>query len=105
MSQPKKSPTSPNKTETLIQAHLVIRGRVQGVGYRFFAQDTAEHHGLQGWVRNLPNGEVEAQVQGLRPVIELWVEDLKKGPPVARVESVDVDWRPCAAPFSGFEIR
>jgi acylphosphatase len=74
-------------------ARLVIHGRVQGVGYRFFAQDVAATLGLAGWVRNLPDGNVEVLAEGSRPAIEALVEKLQKGPSMARVESVIVDWQ------------
>jgi acylphosphatase len=86
-------------------AHVLVKGRVQGVGYRFFAQETAEAHGLQGWVRNLPDGGVEAEAEGPRPALESWVQELRRGPSLARVDSVQVDWRPPARQFSGFLIR
>jgi len=86
-------------------AHVRVQGRVQGVGYRFFAQEAAEAHGLKGWVRNVPGGQVEAEVEGPRAAIENFLEDLRKGPPIARVEAVQVDWHPPAAQFQEFEIR
>src|SRR3989442_1130227 len=63
-------------------AHVLIRGRVQGVGFRFFAQDAAETHGLKGWVRNLPGGNVELEVEGPRSAFLLFVE-------ASRRDSVD----------------
>ena len=85
--------------------HVVIQGRVQGVGFRFFAQETAVAHGLKGWVRNRPGGEVEAEAEGELAAIEKWLEDLRKGPPLARVDSLQVDWRPVIQPSPNFEIR
>ncbi|OGR90615.1 MAG: hypothetical protein A2992_00165 [Elusimicrobia bacterium RIFCSPLOWO2_01_FULL_59_12] len=92
------------KTETAA-AHVLIKGRVQGVGYRFFAQDAAEPFALKGWVRNLPGGDVECVVEGPRLAIERFLEELRKGPPVARVDAVQVDWRPAAGQLAGFTIR
>jgi acylphosphatase len=74
-------------------AHLLIRGRVQGVGYRFFVQDVARALGLAGWVRNLPDGNVEAFAEGSRPAIEMFIEKLEQGPSMAHVESIAVDWQ------------
>ena len=88
-----------------IAAHIVIRGRVQGVGYRFFAQDLAESLGLVGWVRNCPDGTVESYVEGTRPAIEDFIHRLEEGPSMARVESASVDWRPALGADASFSIR
>jgi len=69
--------------------HLKIRGRVQGIGYRWFVQQTAQRLQIEGWVRNLPDGSVEAQAQGPAEPLSSFIEELKNGHPYARVESVD----------------
>ena len=84
--------------------HILVRGRVQGVGYRYFAQDEAEVLGLFGWVRNLPDGEVEGFAEGPKIRLEQWIERLKKGPPSARVEQVAVDWQTPQKTYSSFSI-
>jgi acylphosphatase len=85
--------------------HLVVKGYVQGVGYRFFVQRTAEAAGLTGWVRNLPSGNVEAEAEGERLAIERWIETLKKGPWMARVERIDLTWLASCPHYSDFTIR
>jgi acylphosphatase len=69
--------------------HLIIRGRVQGVGYRAFVEYTALDHGLAGWVRNRRDGGVEAVVAGPSTVVAQLVEACRRGPPGARVDGVD----------------
>jgi acylphosphatase len=69
--------------------HLVIRGRVQGVGYRAFAEYTALDHGLTGWVRNRRDGAVEAVLAGPASAVAQVVEAYRRGPPGARVDSID----------------
>ena len=69
--------------------HLVIRGRVQGVGYRAFVEDAAFDHGLAGWVRNRRNGDVEAVFAGPPAAINEVTDACRRGPPGARVDSVD----------------
>jgi acylphosphatase len=69
--------------------HLVIRGRVQGVGYRAFAEYTAFGHGLAGWVRNRRDGAVEAVLAGPAAAVAQVVEAYRRGPPGARVERID----------------
>jgi acylphosphatase len=69
---------------------LTIRGRVQGVGYRAWAADTARALGLTGWVRNRTDGTVEAVATGDDDAIERFVAACRTGPRVARVTAVDV---------------
>ena len=70
--------------------HIVARGRVQGVGYRAFVEDTALRLGLEGWVRNRRDGTVEAVVCGDDDLVERLVAACRRGPPAAHVEAVDV---------------
>jgi acylphosphatase len=85
--------------------HLHVQGRVQGVGFRYFAQEAAEVLGLSGWARNLPNGEVEAYAEGARDILEEWIRRLHQGPPLARVEAVQAAWPPAQGLLQGFSIR
>lgn len=75
-------------------AHLrcLVTGRVQGVGFRFFVQREARKLGLTGWVRNLPTGEVELEASGDRSDLEMLLRHLEQGPPLSRVDRVDVHW-------------
>jgi acylphosphatase len=86
-------------------ADIIIEGRVQGVGYRNYAQRRAELAGLVGYVMNLKDGRVRARVEGPRSVIEEYVRALKKGPPLSNVETVTVRWLPPTNRFAGFDIR
>lgn len=70
--------------------HLLVSGRVQGVGYRYFARDAARALGLGGWVRNVRGGGVEVEVEGEREVIDRFIEGLRQGPPLSRVLGVEV---------------
>ncbi|MFQ4141789.1 acylphosphatase [Chlorogloeopsis sp. ULAP02] len=76
----------------LIRAHVFISGRVQGVGYRFATVDTASQLGLSGWVRNLPDGRVEAVFEGVREVVEEMIRWCHQGPPAAIVKDVVVEY-------------
>jgi acylphosphatase len=69
---------------------VVIRGRVQGVGYRVWTEDTALDLGLDGWVRNRRDGSVEAVLAGPEDTVARMIEACRRGPSSARVEAVDV---------------
>lgn len=71
--------------------HLLIKGRVQGVGYRAGLAQKANELGLHGWVRNLRDGSVEACVQGPQAAVHSLVDWARRGPPFARVEDVEIE--------------
>jgi acylphosphatase len=87
-----------------IRAHVFISGRVQGVGYRFATVDTATQLGLNGWVRNLPDGRVEAVFEGAREVVEEMVRWCYQGPPAAVVKDVVVNYEEPEG-LRRFEVR
>ena len=72
----------------------LVEGRVQGVGYRLFVRSRAEGLHLTGSVRNMPHQSVRVEAEGPRGALEALIEDLRSGPPGARVERVDVEWVP-----------
>jgi len=72
-----------------IMVHVAIRGRVQGVGFRAWAEITALEHGLEGWVRNRRDGAVEALFAGPEELVLTMVEACRLGPPGSRVEALD----------------
>jgi acylphosphatase len=74
-----------------VARHFLISGRVQGVGYRYFAKDAADREGVTGWVRNLPDGRVEALVEGEDEAVTRVERALRQGPGGARVSTVAVD--------------
>jgi acylphosphatase len=86
-------------------AEILIDGYVQGVGYRDFARRRASGLGLRGWVMNLRDGRVRLRAEGPRGRIEELVRALEKGPPLARVERVDIQWIPPAGTFADFDVR
>ena len=84
---------------------LRISGRVQGVWYRVSTRDRARDLGLAGWVRNRPDGTVEALAEGPREALETLRRWCHKGPPHARVNSVDAQWESPAGELIAFEVR
>jgi len=97
----------------LTQAHLYISGDVIGVGFRAWAKIQAKLNQVTGWVRNVierpeyfgPGGGVEAVVQGEKNQTEAMIKLLKAGPPVARVENVEIIWQEVKEIFEDFSIR
>ena len=87
------------------RAHARISGMVQGVFFRYETQALAEEIGVRGWVRNTPDGGVEAIFEGEREKVEQMLDFCRKGPPGARVIDVEVKWEPYKGEFSGFNIR
>lgn len=88
-----------------VRAHLFIEGRVQGVFYRAFTRDIAHSLGLNGWVRNLRDGRVEAIFEGEKELIEKAIKECYKGPPSARVTNIDIKWEEFIGDTRGFTIR
>lgn len=76
----------------LSRARIRVRGLVQGVWFRQSTADEARRLGLEGWVRNLADGSVEAEAQGPRDRVEALVAWCRRGPPAARVEGVEAEW-------------
>ena len=74
------------------RACIQVSGRVQGVAYRAFARQTASQYGLRGGVRNLRDGRVEVEVEGEKAKIEIFMQSLRTGPPMARVDHLDIQW-------------
>ena len=89
----------------MMAAEILVEGRVQGVGFRDFAQRKASLLGLTGYVMNLRDGRLRLRAEGARETIDELVRDLQKGPPLSRVERVSVMWLPPTGRFASFRIR
>lgn len=89
----------------LKQVHILLRGRVQGVGFRFFIRDRARQLGLTGWVRNLGDGGVEAVAAGEHKRLQQFVALCNEGPPGAVVRDVSVEWQEAGEGLVNFVIR
>jgi acylphosphatase len=85
--------------------HVIIAGRVQGVGFRYGAHARAVELGLRGWVRNLPDGRVEGEFEGDHAALADMLSWCERGPRFARVDRVDTNWRQSADHYEGFEVR
>jgi acylphosphatase len=89
----------------ITRRHVWIRGRVQGVWFRQATRRTAEQLGLAGWVRNLPDGRVEAVFEGEASAVESALEFVRAGPAQARVVEVEIREEPPQDVGTRFEVR
>ena len=83
---------------------IVVKGTVQGVGFRYFVQRRADSMGIAGWVRNRPDGSVEVEAEGARPELERLVGVVSRGPSGAHVTAVDQSWSVRAPCHRGFHV-
>lgn len=85
--------------------HCLVSGRVQGVFFRASTRKEARRLGIDGWVRNLPDGRVEVLACGPGDALEALRAWLNQGPPGARVDHVRIEFREADEPLSGFNVR
>jgi len=85
--------------------HVFVEGRVQGVGFRYATYQRALSYGLTGWVRNLPDGRLEAEFEGPRPVLEDILSWIQMGPRAAKVTHVQVTWESGEPKNTSFLLR
>jgi len=86
------------------RAHAIISGRVQGVFFRLETLGAANRIGVNGWVRNLADGTVEAVFEGDKNQVTAILEWCRTGPPNSRVDGVKVDWREYTGKFEDFKV-
>src|SRR5438132_10550786 len=110
-----KPPTSSSPMATMLDAgmadhinmerlHAIVRGDVQGVGFRYFVQRKAQQLGLRGWVRNNDDGTVELVAEGGRGELEQLKRALEEGPRLARVDRVETRWSEAAGGLDRFDL-
>lgn len=87
------------------QLHTIVRGRVQGVSFRYHTQQNAATLELTGWVRNRPDGTVEVVAEGPTDQLKRLLRFLYDGPPAAVVEDVQITWQPATDAYRSFQIR
>jgi acylphosphatase len=89
----------------MVRAHVYVSGIVQGVFFRYETRRIAQELGVKGWVRNLPDGRVEAVFEGEEKTVNEMMEFCRKGPPGARVTGIKVEWEEYKGEFDSFTIR
>ena len=85
--------------------HIRVWGRVQGVGFRAFVAQQAGMLGVNGWVRNVGRDQVEVRAEGREDVLNAFLEIVKAGPNISRVERHEVEWGEFSEKFKTFQIR
>ncbi len=91
--------------EPLTAVRAIVRGRVQGIGFRDYVLTRAGFLGLTGYVRNLPDGRsVEVVAEGARPDLEQLLDYLREGPRISRIDAVDAEWREATGAYDGFGV-
>jgi acylphosphatase len=91
--------------KSIERLQAVVYGRVQGVSFRFYTRDTASDLGLTGWVANRYDGSVEVVAEGPRPALDRLLDYLHQGPPMARVDQVQHDFRLATGEYKRFTIE
>lgn len=86
------------------RVHVLVSGRVQGVFFRQETRSRAKALNVSGWIRNLPNGKVEAVFEGEKEAVEKLVEFCRRGPRGARVDGVEVEWSSFRGESNSFRI-
>jgi len=95
----------PEDHSTNAHLHILVSGRVQGVGFRMFSYDAARRLNLVGWVRNRFNGDVEIVAEGPRENLEILLGMMRQGSPASLVTGVKFTWQEPSGSYSRFELR
>ncbi len=85
--------------------HLLVTGKVQGVGFRAYVQHAANKLGLSGWVRNVGYSQVETVAEGIPEILKLFIEAVRTGPRSGRVDNLDSSWEVPLEDLKKFEIK
>jgi acylphosphatase len=99
-----RNPDEPTQYQ-IVALHARVKGRVQGVGFRYFVIRSAAELELTGWVRNTYDGDVEVMAEGEQSQLERLLNRLNSGPPVALVSDVEVEWQPATGRYKSFSVR
>ena len=83
---------------------IVVEGMVQGVGFRYFVLGEARQLNLKGFVRNLPNSNVEIYSEGDRGLLEELIKSVKVGPRLSRVSNLQIEWKEYSGKYKSFDV-
>ena len=88
-----------------VSVRIIVTGRVQGVGFRYYVYRSMEKYPVTGYVRNLWNGDVEVLLEGYKDVIESVIPAITRGPCSSYVSGADVEWGEYTGKYNDFDIR
>ena len=94
----------PNAND-IVRAHVWVKGRVQGVGFRAYVEFSARQVDVTGWVRNVGYDTVEAVAEGEREKVEQFIELMKQGPRASRVDESRIEWEDVTGEFREFGVK
>jgi acylphosphatase len=94
-----------DQTPATVRAHIWVKGRVQGVGFRAHVEYEARQIGVTGWVRNVGYDTVEAVAEGEQNKVDRFIDKLKQGPRMSRVDESKVEWEDVTGEFQGFGVK
>ncbi len=89
----------------MIQLHIIVSGKVQGVGYRYFSQMKAVQYGVTGWAKNLADGSVEIAAVGRKDQLDPFVEELRIGNPFSKISDMKITESEVSENFNSFTIK
>jgi len=89
----------------LLQLQIVVTGKVQGVGYRYFAQMKAVQFGITGWVKNRSDGAVEMVTTGTKENLDLFIQEIRRGNPFSTVEQIEISEISTVEKYQSFTIK
>ncbi|SEM94950.1 acylphosphatase [Mesobacillus persicus] len=89
----------------MLQLKIVVSGKVQGVGYRYFTQMKALQFGITGWVRNREDGTVEMLTTGTKETLDLFIEEIRRGNPFSTVDQIDINETEAEENYKSFAIK
>ncbi len=87
------------------QLHIVVSGKVQGVGFRYYTQMRAAQYGVTGWVKNMEDGSVEIIAVGQPEDLQLFIESVREGNPFSKVNNMEIHTREKTDPYPSFKIK
>jgi acylphosphatase len=89
----------------MIQLHIIVSGKVQGVGFRYFSQMKAVQYGITGWAKNLADGSVEIVASGSKDQLDPFIEDLRVGNPFSKINHIEITESGITEDYHSFTIK
>jgi acylphosphatase len=89
----------------MIQLHIIVSGKVQGVGFRYFSQMKAVQYGVAGWAKNLADGSVEIMALGGKDQLDPFIEDLQIGNPFSKINNIEITESEVTESYRSFTIK